>query len=220
MPLRADPGSGCCAGARVLGLTRIGEVRLIAVDPLSPPLDTVETARTTHAALVEAAVVAAWTAHHGEVYAFLVRTTRSVEVAEDLLAETFLRLTIESRAGRSPENTRAWLYRVAANLAVSRGRRLSAAIRGIARFQKTDAPTATSFTPEASYLQREGRADLVAALADLAPDARAALLLSSEGFSGLEIAAAIGRSDAATRTLLSRTRVRVRQRLEAAGATR
>jgi len=83
-----------------------------------------------------------------------------------------------------------------------------------------DAPTATSFTPEASYLQREGRADLVAALADLAPDARAALLLSSEGFSGLEIAAAIGRSDAATRTLLSRTRVRVRQRLEAAGATR
>ena len=185
------------------------------MDPLSPPLDTVDTARATHAALVDAAVVAAWTAHHAEIYAFLVRTTRSEEVAEDLLSETFLRLTIESRAGRTPDNTRAWLYRVGANLAVSRGRRISAAIRGIARSRNTDAPTTTSPTPEASYLEREGRAGLVAALADLAPDARAALLLSSEGFSGVEIAAAIGRSETATRTLLCRTRVRVRQRLGA-----
>ena len=57
-------------------------------------------------------------------------------------------------------------------------------------------------------------------LADLDPGARAALLLASEGFSGAEIATAIGRSEAATRTLLCRTRLRVRGRLESPEAAR
>ncbi len=81
-------------------------------------------------------------------------------------------------------------------------------------------PRATEDTPEAGYLQREGRAALVGVLADLGPGARAALLLSSEGFSGAEIAAAIGRSEAATRTLLCRTRTQVRSRLASAEAPR
>ena len=76
----------------------------------------------------------------------------------------------------------------------------------------------TEDAPEAGLLQREGRAALVGVLADLDPGARAALLLSSEGFCGHEIAAAIGRSEAATRTLLCRTRMRVRSRLESAEA--
>ena len=170
-------------------------------------------------AQADALVVAAWTDHHAEVFAFLVRTTRDPEVAEDLLQEAYLRLTREVRADRTPDNVRAWLYRVGANLAVSRGRRLSAALRGIVRIRSTDATT-TTVTPEASYLAREGRANLVGVLADLDPGARAALLLASEGFSGAEIAAAIGRSEAATRTLLCRTRVRVRSRLESAEAVR
>ena len=48
-------------------------------------------------------------------------------------------------------------------------------------------------------------AELIAALARLRPDARAALLLSSEGFTGAEIAAAIGRTELATRALASST---------------
>ena len=57
-------------------------------------------------------------------------------------------------------------------------------------------------------------------LADLDPVARTALLLAAEGFSGAEIAAAIGRSESATRTLLCRTRLRVRGRLESPEAAR
>jgi RNA polymerase sigma factor (sigma-70 family) len=190
------------------------------VDPVTSTLEAVDAAGAHRAALADAAVVAAWTAHHEEVFAFLVRTSRSPEAAEDLLQEAYLRLTTEIRAGRAPDNTRAWLYRVGANLAVSRGRRLSAALRGIVKIRGTSAPLTTTFTPEASYLGREGRADLLAALDGLGPDARAALLLSAEGFSGAEIAAAIGRSDAATRTLLCRTRVKVRSRLESAEAVR
>jgi RNA polymerase sigma-70 factor, ECF subfamily len=190
------------------------------VDPVTSPLEAVDAASAHRAAQADAAVVAAWSAHHEEVFAFLVRTTRSPDVAEDLLQEAYLRLTTEIRAGRAPDNTRAWLYRVGANLAVSRGRRLAAAFRGIVKIRGTSAPSTTTLTPEASYLQREGRADLLAALADLGPDARAALLLSAEGFAGAEIAAAIGRTELATRTLLCRTRVHVRQRLEGGEAVR
>jgi RNA polymerase sigma-70 factor, ECF subfamily len=190
------------------------------VDPVTSPLEAVDAAGAHRRALADAAVMAAWTAHHEELFAFLVRTTRSPDAAEDLLQESFLRLTTEVRAGRVPDNTRAWLYRVGANLAVSRGRRISAAFRGIVKIRGTSALPTTTLTPEAGYLQREGRADLLAALADLGPDARAALLLSAEGFTGAEIAAAIGRSDAATRTLLCRTRMRVRSSLESAEAVR
>ena len=194
--------------------------RLKGVEPLTSPLEAVDTAGVHRTAGADALVVSAWADHHAEIFAFLVRTTRDTGVAEDLLQEAYLRLTREVRARRAPDNVRAWLYRVAANLAVSRGRRVSTALRGLVRLGAGNGPARTDDAPEAAYLQREGRAALVGVLADLGPDARAALLFASEGFTGAEIAAAIGRSEAATRTLLCRTRVRVRSRLETAEASR
>jgi RNA polymerase sigma-70 factor (ECF subfamily) len=184
------------------------------------PIEAVDTASAHRVATADAVVVAAWSDHHEEIFAFLVRTTRDPGVAEDLLQEAFLRLTREAREDRTPDNVRAWLYRVSANLATSRGRRVSAAFRGIARIGKPPSTLPSENAPEAGYLQREGRAALMDVLADLDPGARAALLLSSEGFSGAEIATAIGRSEAATRTLLCRTRLRVRGRLESPEAAR
>ena len=165
-------------------------------------------------------MVAAWTAHHDELFAFLVRTTRSPEVAEDMLQEAYLRLTREVHASRTPENIRAWLYRVGSNLAVSRGRRMSAAVRGLVRLGSAAGAERTEDAPEADYLRRENQAALIDVLAQVAPDARAVVLLAAEGFSGAEIAAAIGRSEGATRTLLCRTRMRIRSRLESAEAVR
>ena len=171
------------------------------------------------AAQADALVVAAWTDHHEEVFAFLVRTTRDPEVAEDLLQEAYLRLTPRSgRTGRpttSGPGSTAWAP-TSRSAAVGASRPPSGGSSGSAApGRRPRRPT-----PEAGYLAREGRADLLGLLADLDPDARAALLLSAEGFSGAEIAAAIGRSEAATRTLLCRTRVRVRSRLESAEAVR
>jgi RNA polymerase sigma-70 factor, ECF subfamily len=190
------------------------------VEPVVAPVEAVDVASADRVAQADAVVVAAWTDHHQELFAFLVRTTRDPEVAEDLLQEAFLRLTREAREGRTPDNIRAWLYRVGFNLATSRGRRLSAAFRGFARLKAPAAPRPEENAPEAGYLHREGHAALLDALADLGPDARAALLLAGDGFSGAEIAAAIGRSEAATRTLLCRTRLRVRGRLESPEAAR
>jgi RNA polymerase sigma-70 factor, ECF subfamily len=185
----------------------------MGVDPTAFPPETVHASGARAAALADAVVVAAWADHHEEIYAFLVRTTRDVAVAEDLLQESFLRLTREARAGRTPDNVRAWLYRVASNLATSRARRFAASLRGFARIAVSPVVRRTEELPEARYLEWEGRAALVAAVDDLSPDARAALLLSSEGFSVPEIAAAIGRTPLATRSLLWRTRLRLRSQI-------
>jgi len=190
------------------------------VEPISTPLQAVDAAATHRVAKADAVVTAAWVDHHEEIYAFLVRTTRSPEVAEDLLQEAYLRLTREVRAGRPPDNTRAWLYRVASNLAVSRGRRIAAALRGLVRLSSATGSTQIEDAPEAGYVAREGRAALVNVLGELGPDARAAVLLAAEGFSGPEIAATLGRTPAATRTLLCRTRMRIRGRLEASEVVR
>jgi len=47
----------------------------------------------------------------------------------------------------------------------------------------------------------------------LPTDDRTALLLSAHGFAGREICAVLGRSDGATRTLLTRARIRLRERV-------
>jgi DNA-directed RNA polymerase specialized sigma24 family protein len=44
--------------------------------------------------------------------------------------------------------------------------------------------------------------------------------MAARGATGAEIAAAIGRTEGATRTLLCRTRMRIRARLEASEAVR
>ena len=168
----------------------------------------------------EAVVLAAWDRHHDEIYAFLLDATRNPAVAEDLLQDAFIRLLREMRSSRAPEQLRAWLYRVAANLVVDRGRRLVTARRWFDRFGVPGHRLAYDESPEAKLLGDEAERQLDEALGGLPADARTALLLAAEGFSGHEIAQAIGRSEAATRTLMCRARVRVRHELAAPGGQR
>ena len=147
--------------------------------------------------------------HQRELYSFALHACRDREAAEDLVQESFVRLLIEVDAGRMPTNVRAWLYRVVANLAVSRGRRATVARRGL----HAVATPADDQGPEPAYLEGERRSDLEAALGELGADARTALLMATNGFSGLEIADAIGRSANATRTLMCRSRIQLRDRL-------
>jgi DNA-directed RNA polymerase specialized sigma24 family protein len=136
-------------------------------------------------------VVSAYGAHHAEVFGFVVRASRDQSVAEELLLETYLRLAKEAREGHPPGDVRSWLYRTAAGLVTGRGGRTSSSLREAGRTHATD---------------------IEVVLDGLSPDARVALLLAGAGFSGEEIAATMGRSAAATRTLLGRARARVRIR--------
>jgi RNA polymerase sigma-70 factor (ECF subfamily) len=185
-------------------------------DPQRPDLVDVDAVSATTRPSQYGAVASAFEAYHAELYSFLRRSTRDERAAEDLLQETFLRLTKEVDSGRTPEHLRGWLYRVASNLAVSRGRRNTTAFAWMSQ-QGRQTIEGVVESPESNVLARERRSGLDAALATLPAEARTALLLSADGFSGEEIAAAIGRSHGATRTLLSRARVRVRFALEQSG---
>jgi RNA polymerase sigma-70 factor (ECF subfamily) len=164
-----------------------------------------------------AAVARAFEDYHAELLSFLRRSTRDDEVAEDLAQEAFLRLAREVAAGRRPDHPRAWLYRVASNLVVSRARRGRTVMAWLARYGQPAARSESDASPEEGFLRRERRSELEAVLGTLSPDARTALLLSGQGFTGFEIAAAIGRSPGATRSLLTRTRISLRLALEAEG---
>lgn len=187
-------------------------------DGLGPDLIEVETI-AIDAVDRQGVITAAFESFHAELYNFLRRSTRDAETAEDLLQDTFLRLTREIEAGRTPVHLRGWLYRVAANLAISRGRRHTTALRWLQRQDRASLSGVVD-SPEHHALGREWTSTVEAALGTLPPDGRTALLLSAEGFTGEEIAAAIGRTHAATRALLTRTRVRVRLELERREAER
>jgi RNA polymerase sigma-70 factor (ECF subfamily) len=154
-------------------------------------------------------VAAIYDAHQRELFSFALRSCRDREVAEDLVHESFVRLIVEVDAGREPANTRAWLYRVIANLAVSRSRRATVAQRQLGDLLERG----TQPGPEPVLLENELRSDLEAVLAELGIDARTALLMAANGFNGIEIAEAIGRSGTATRSMMCRARLQLRERL-------
>jgi RNA polymerase sigma factor (sigma-70 family) len=155
-------------------------------------------------------VLDSYRAHGAALYAFLVQATRDPDAAADLLQEAYLRLLREVRAGRAPGDARAWLYRVAGNLAISRGRRRRSAERWLPWLVRHE----TVDSPEADLVFREDQRRVLAQLTDLPADGRVAVLMAAHGFSGPEIAAALGRSELAARSLLFRTRSALRDRLE------
>jgi RNA polymerase sigma-70 factor (ECF subfamily) len=165
------------------------------------------------AASAERLVESAWAAHRGELTGFLVRLTRDPEVAGDIVQEAYLRLWRESRAGRAPDDARAWLFRVAINLAISGGRRSTTARRGLPRLVEDGrAPD----SPERAAILEERHVQVEGALAELSADARTGLVLAACGFTSREIGREIGRTELATRTMLCRARARLRGRLDPA----
>ena len=156
-------------------------------------------------------VMAAYDENQRKLTSFAYSLTRDADAADDLVQETFLRLVKEHAAGREPDNVTAWLYRVCANLATSRGRRGVVARRFLERRPAEE----TEVAAEVETLRHETSDALVAALAILPDDARTAIVMAAQGFSGREIAEALGRTETSTRTMMFRARERLRTFLEA-----
>jgi len=149
--------------------------------------------------------------YHDELYRSALRACRDPETAEDLVQEALLRLMVEVDSRGAPRNVRAWLHRVISNLAVSLGRRSTVSRRHAGALVNHDEPA----TPEGIVLEDEARSALASALQTLPERARTALLLAASGYHGVEIAAMIGSSDCATRTMMSRARLKLRDHIAA-----
>lgn len=162
---------------------------------------------------VNVVVAAAYDEFAQRVRGFAITAMRDGEAADDVVQEAFLRLVVELRAGRRPENLGGWLYRVVANLILSRGRRRAVANRIRNLFAPPDQPP----SPEEVTLTRERDRTLAIALSRLPADARVALLLAARGMGAAEIGLVIHRTPSATRTYLCRCRVRLRDELAGLG---
>ena len=148
-----------------------------------------------------------------DIFSFALHSSHDPDVAADVTQDAFLRLMKEAERRGPPDHVKAWLMRVAVNLMISRGRRLTVADRWLRRAGHA---TETTESPEAGVLRQEHRDRVQAVLKAVTPDARACLMMAAEGFTGREIAAAIGRTEMATRVLMSRARNQLRA-LMAAG---
>jgi len=145
-------------------------------------------------------------AFNARLFSFLARLSRSRDVAEDLLEETWLRVV--ANAARLREDTRLgpWLFTIARNLYVSycRTRMLdSAAVASLSLWPVlADAPSPFEATAANELARR-----VESALASLPLKYREALLLvASEGLTPLEAAAVCGLRADAMRQRLSRAR--------------
>ncbi len=161
---------------------------------------------TIGSSAIEEIVGAAFRQHAPAIQRMALRSTRDAWVAEDVTQEAFLRLIVEAEAGRLPDNIGGWLYRTTANLIISRARRAAVARRYVDRFMDLDGPA----QPDRIAVVRERHQELQAALATLPAADRGALLMAGLGATGEEIARHLGRSQGATRTLISRARGRLR----------
>jgi RNA polymerase sigma-70 factor (ECF subfamily) len=135
---------------------------------------------------------------------------RDAATAEDIVQEAFVRLAVESQGWRSPRNPTAWLYRVVHNLVVSSARRAEVARRCSSHLTLDDL---IHESPEVQFIASEHRRSLGIAMDAAGPDGRTGLLLAAQGYSGREIAEILGRSEAATRSLMCRARSSVRREL-------
>lgn len=159
---------------------------------------------------IDAAVVASCAAHGPGLERYVRSLVRDQDAVDDICQEVFVRLWTVSREGRAPELPGAWMHRVAHNLAVSGGRRRRTAERATERL----AAYGTVASVEETVLRRQDDEELAAALGRVSRADRDVMLLAAYGYHGSEISARMGRSEAATRTLLSRARSRLRRELE------
>lgn len=148
--------------------------------------------------------------YHQQIYAYLWRMVRDQQLAEDLAQQTFLNALNARRQLPRVRNHRAWLYRIATNLALNalkRGRRFA--------WLPWQAADRRAVVADGTLDRLGGPSAVEAALAALPAALRAPLLLHAHhGLSVCEIAGVLKLSEGAVRMRLCRARRAFRQAYE------
>src|SRR4051794_25110220 len=153
-------------------------------------------------------------AHGARVYRLAYRLAGNQYDAEDITQDVFIRV-FRSLENYTPGTFEGWLHRITTNLFLDLVRR-RARIRFDALPDDTgDRLPGSAPTPEQAYDDTHLDADVQTALASLAPDFRAAVVLCDiEGLSYEEIAATLGIKLGTVRSRIHRGRAQLRQALE------
>ncbi len=148
------------------------------------------------------------------VFRLLRMRTNSVEDAEDLLQDVFLRSWTRLHQFDIQRPFSPWLYTLAVRLAVSRGRkqRLTTTTG-----RELDELTSKDNPAEIADRQEQSRNLWDLALTVLGPEPRTVLwLFYAEGLSSLHIGEILGKSEEAVRSMLFRARNRLASHLQKA----
>src|SRR5438094_2586054 len=151
--------------------------------------------------------------HADRVYRLAYRLTGNPHDAEDLTQETFIRV-FRSLASYKPGTFEGWLHRITTNLFLDMARR-RARLRLERWPQDTDRLPGDDPSPEQVYSETHLDPDLQAALDELPPEFRAAVVLCDvEGLSYEEIGATLGVKLGTVRSRIHRGRQALRASLE------
>ena len=151
--------------------------------------------------------------HSAKVYRLAYRLTGNQHDAEDLTQEVFVRV-FRSLENFKPGTLDGWLHRITTNLFLDQARRRSR-IRFDALADDAEARLAGREPgPERSYEMNNLDLDVQAALEELPPDFRAAVVLCDlEGLSYDEVADALGVKLGTVRSRIHRGRMLLREKL-------
>ncbi|MFZ5779020.1 MAG: RNA polymerase sigma factor [Pseudomonadota bacterium] len=164
-------------------------------------------------------LVASFREHYQDLLRFLVRRTGDPERAADLAQDTYLRLAAASPAAGEIRNARAYVYRVAGNLAIDALRRERRTASDLADAETGEGVPDPAPSAEVWTLDRERLRLLELALDELPRNAREALLLSRvEGCSFAEIADRLGVSQSMVAKYIVQALRHCRDRLHACDA--
>ncbi|GGP60799.1 RNA polymerase sigma factor SigE [Saccharothrix coeruleofusca] len=151
--------------------------------------------------------------HADRVYRLAYRLTGNQHDAEDLTQETFIRV-FRSLASYKPGTFEGWLHRITTNLFLDMARRRSR-LRMEGLPEDTDRLAGDDPSPEQVYSDTHLDPDLQAALDELPPEFRAAVVLCDvEGLSYEEIGATLGVKLGTVRSRIHRGRQALRVALE------
>ena len=151
--------------------------------------------------------------HADRVYRLAYRLTGNQHDAEDLTQETFIRV-FRSLASYKPGTFEGWLHRITTNLFLDMARRRTR-LRMEGLPEDTDRLAGNDPSPEQVYSDTHLSPDLQAALDELPPEFRAAVVLCDvEGLSYEEIGATLGVKLGTVRSRIHRGRQALKAALE------
>ncbi len=157
--------------------------------------------------------------HGDRVYRLAYRLSGNAHDAEDITQETFIRV-FRSLDNYRPGSFEGWLHRITTNVFLDLVRRRQR-IRMEALPEETDRIAGREPSPEQAYSDANLDPDLQAALDDLLPEFRAAVVLCDvEGLSYEEIGATLGVKLGTVRSRIHRGRLALRAGLERRRAER
>ncbi|WP_153504322.1 RNA polymerase sigma factor SigE [Cumulibacter manganitolerans] len=150
--------------------------------------------------------------HSARVYRLAYRLSGNQQDAEDLTQETFIRV-FRSLASYQPGTFEGWMHRITTNLFLDMARRRQR-IRFDNLSDEAERLPGTHADPVSTFDHNNIDADVQAALADLPPDFRAAVVLCDiEGLSYEEIATTLGIKLGTVRSRIHRGRLQLREAL-------